>query len=68
MKHQKVVSNKNLPTRLPITLSIWVWLLLDRLKAASWVWGVVGTLVVILWAAAIFGIIHEDRTDLRELQ
>lgn len=52
MKH-KVVSGSNLPARFPITLTIAAWLLMDRLHSPGWVYGVVWTILAVLWIAAI---------------
>lgn len=68
MKRHKVVSNKNLPMRLPIFPTITLWLLLDRLDAAVWVWSVVGTLWVILWIVAAITCWLQELTELKELQ
>lgn len=42
-----------LPTRLPIGLTAIVYLILDRFDAPGWVWGVVGTVMALLWIGAI---------------
>ena len=52
-----VVSWHQLPTRMPLLGSVVLWLALDRLDAAGWVWGVVGTVVVVgwlFWALSLF--------------
>jgi len=45
---KKVVSFENLPTPLPLSLLLSVGLLLDRLGAVGWQWGVFGTLVAVI--------------------
>lgn len=67
MKHSKVISHKHLPSRLPIMTTIVIWLLLDRLHPPGWYWGVVITLVAILWIGGIVSITHETETKLSEL-
>ena len=67
MSRTKVIAGKNLPIRLPITLSILLWLLLDRLGAPSWVWGVVGTLLAIVWIVAIYAVFTQESVELKEL-
>ncbi len=42
-----------LPTRLPIGLTAIVYLLCDRFDAPGWVWGVIGTVMALLWIGAI---------------
>jgi hypothetical protein len=64
MKKQKVVSVRNLPTRPPIILTVVIWLLLDRLKAPGYVWGILGTLICFMWIAFVVGMFNEDMTDI----
>lgn len=68
MKRDKVVSFKQLPSQLPTTGTA-VWLLvLDRLHAPGWVWGVVITLLVLIWIIVIVMMIKKQQVELRELQ
>lgn len=68
MKKIKVISRKNLPMPLPVGPTIVVWLLLDRLKSPSWVWGAVGTVVAFLWLIAFIHICGlEEKVELSEL-
>jgi len=60
----KVVSHKNLPTRLPLGLTALVWLILDRLDVTDWVWGGIGALILILWIGAIYRKCREKQTDI----
>jgi hypothetical protein len=51
MKHSTVITS-SLPTRSPLSLAILFWLLLDRLGAPGWAFGVLWTLVgllVLIW-------------------
>jgi hypothetical protein len=64
MKRHKVISPKNLPVQLPIKSTIVLWLLLDRLKVPQWVWGCMGALTVILWAALIVILVAQQDTDI----
>ena len=64
MKHRKVVKLSNLPSRSPLWLALLLWLFLDRVHAAGWIWGAVGVVWVLLmirWIAAQF---IEDETDI----
>lgn len=63
MTKRKVISRKNLPTRMPLALTIALGLLLDRCAAPGWVWGVVGTLMAVVWIAVIFGMFSEDDVE-----
>jgi len=64
MKKRKVVSEKNLPTRLPVWSSLIVWLLLDRFNPPGWAWGVVGTVFVFFWIVAITDIFVREDVEL----
>jgi hypothetical protein len=68
MKHLRVIPGENLPTRLPVHVTVLYGLLLDRFDAVGWVWGAVGTAFVFVWAIAIYGICHEESTKLAELE
>jgi hypothetical protein len=62
----KVISSKNLPARLPLWTTILMWLVLERLNAPGWVWGVVGTIFVVLWIGAITLMIKQESVDIFE--
>ena len=49
----KVISRKNFPARLPFYDTIIAGLLLDRLDAAGWVWGMFATFFILVWIGAI---------------
>lgn len=57
----KVISGKYLPTYVPLNGTITLGLLLDRLKAPSLAWGILGTLVTIWWIFAAYVAIKEER-------
>lgn len=59
----KVISYKNLPTRWPVVATIAWWLLLDRLDAPGWLWGTLGTLLVIAWVACIYNICVQEQVN-----
>lgn len=64
MKRRKVISRSFLPTRgVPTIPTIVYWLLLERLGAPGWVWGVVGTLVVVLWAGCLWDIFSSEAVE-----
>lgn len=42
-----------MPAQLPVQTTALAWLLLDRLAAPGWVWGVVGTVLALFWVLAI---------------
>ena len=66
MKKRKVIAQKNFSMRSPLMPTVVVWLLLDRFQAPGWVWGVVGTLVAILWIAFVAQAWTNEITDIFE--
>ncbi|MBW9334569.1 hypothetical protein FEE59_13705 [Herbaspirillum sp. RU 5E] len=60
---RNVISRKNLPVRLPMPLTISLGLLIDRLDAPGWVWGVAGTAMAIIWISAILLLAAEEETE-----
>lgn len=68
MKHRKVLHAGQMPAKLPITWTAVVWLLMDRLKPPAFVWGVVGTWVVIIWLIAIIAVWTQDDTKIEALK
>jgi len=55
----KVIKFSQLPTSLPIRDTALTLLVLDRLKAPRFAWGVAVTLLVIVWVMCIWAI-HKD--------
>lgn len=56
---KQVIAFKYLPSRLPIWTTVVTYLLLDRFKSPSWVWGAVGVIVIFVWIACIVGMYYE---------
>lgn len=56
---KKVVSRSELPTRLPVLLSLVVWLLLDRFDPEGWIHGAAWCFVAVLWIGCIVEFIKE---------
>jgi len=57
MNRKNVIKSSSLPTRSPLGLAILFWLLLDRLQAPGWAFGVLWTLAVLLvivWLASFW--------------
>lgn len=48
MSHEVLIKLSSLPPRPPIGFAILFWLLLDRLNAPGWVFGVLWTLVALM--------------------
>lgn len=68
MKSKKVLHISQFPSRLPVTFTISVYLLLDKFQSPGWVWGVNVTLMAILWISAIHGIHTETDVKIKELE
>lgn len=49
MKPLYLIKRNNFPSTMPLYPTIVLWLLLDRLGAAGWVYGIVGTLLAFGW-------------------
>ena len=64
MKNEKVISVKNLPARFPVLTTAVSYLYLDKYNAAGWVWGVVGTVLAILWILVVIVKAYEEETDI----
>lgn len=60
---QQVIPWKELPTKCPLFGTIVLWLLLDRLDAAQWVWGAVGVVVLVVWIVWIIGLFRDEPTS-----
>lgn len=62
MKRQ-VISVKNLPTRLPVTFTMVLGLLLDRYDAPGWMWGAAGAILLLIWVVAVIGKVYENSVE-----
>lgn len=60
-RKQPVVNRVELPTRSPTIHGAVLYLLLDRFDAAGWVWGVAGTLYVLLVVASVIQIFFREK-------
>lgn len=57
------IDRKNLPVRAPTLLTAVAWLLADRLNAPDLVWGIVCTLLGILWVGWAYAFHSEVEVD-----
>lgn len=64
MKKHKVISVNNLPSKVPVTGTLLWILILDRLDAPGWVWGVFATLMVFLWIVIVTVIFNSEYISL----
>lgn len=63
MKRKVVIKSSSLQTRSPVGIAIVFWLLLDRLDAPGWAFGVLWTLVAILALAWLTSFFTESVSD-----
>jgi hypothetical protein len=63
MKRSTVIKSSSLPTRSPLGLAVLYWLLLDRLGAPGWAYGVLWTLVALLALFWIISFWTESKRD-----
>ena len=61
---QKVLHERNIPTRLPFWTTVTLGLLLDRAHAPAWLWGAATMLVLIVWGVAVYAMLHEQKVEL----
>lgn len=64
MKHNKVVAFKNLPSRMPLWPTAVTWLVMDRIHAPGWAWGVAATVMVSAWISSLYGMATQKLTEI----
>lgn len=67
MNERKVISNSQLPVRLPVLGSLVWYMFLDHVQAPSWAWGAIGTMLGLAWIATCISLYHQKSTKLKEL-
>jgi len=60
----KEISAKNLPTKLPVGITVLIWLMLDKMNASDLTYGIAYTLVVMAWIGAIYKMYNRETVDL----
>lgn len=63
-EERKVIHWRNLPSRPPLLLTVVGWLVLDKIQAPDWMWGVAWTLFGFIWMAWIVNLFNEKVTDI----
>jgi hypothetical protein len=63
---KRVISYKNRPATLPLWQTLTIFLMMDRFNAPGWLWGVIGTIVVLWWIGAIANISKQKEVDIFE--
>ncbi len=59
---RKVIATRYLPTFVPFQTGFILWLVLDRVQAPGWVWGVLFTMYVAVLVGAVALALGQDRT------
>lgn len=59
-----VISGTNLPSMLPLFPSITSWIALDHWSAPGWLYGVIGSIFVFWWIAAILKLSSTTAIDI----
>ena len=63
MKKSKWIHPKNVPLKLPVTSSVVLYLLLDKLQVAGWVQGVAWTVMSLIWLGVVVAIFNSERLE-----
>lgn len=66
MSNKKVIKFDNLPTRLPVSLTILVWLAMDYWNCPMWAKGGLWTLLAIIWIGSVINIYREKHVNIFE--
>ena len=66
MDTKKVISNSNLPSKLPIWSSITAALALDYWNAPEWLIGAVGLFFIVGWILIIISMVMQEKVDVFE--
>lgn len=64
MEDKKVISYKNLPTKLPLGFTALVWMILDKTNAPELIQGIVWTIVGVFWLIAINLIFRQTQVNM----
>lgn len=63
MKKRKCISRKSLPVGLPVFRTAVLILVLDRVGAPGWAWGVAATLMALWWIGSLWVIAEQKGVD-----
>jgi len=63
-KTRKALSGKNAPRSIRLSFYAVVWLLMDRLQPAGWVWGAVGLTCAILFVVSVIDFFAAEEVEL----
>lgn len=59
-----VVSNKNLPSRLPVFSAITTYLALEHFNAPEWLYGAIGLFFLLAFIGSIYSIVMSERVEI----
>lgn len=60
---KRVISRKNLPSRVPVFQMMTVYLMLDKFDAPGWLWGVIGTFMVVALIGSLIEMHKENEVE-----
>lgn len=60
----RVISNKQMPVRMPLNTTVAVVALLKAYEATEVVWGVMITLLIMLWIVTAMGLAIEEQKEI----
>jgi hypothetical protein len=63
---RKVINKNNARCNFPIIATLVWWLVLDKIDAPGWAWGVIGTILVVGWVVIIIDVF--TREELPEMK
>jgi hypothetical protein len=64
MKNSKVISNLNLPTKLPLWATLTMIMALDFYNMPQWICGGVGVCLTIIWIVSIYRLFTDKHIDI----
>ena len=62
-KTKKVISTKNLPRKMPLHLTLTLWLVVKVFNAPEWIWGALGLLLVIAWVGWVHTVVNDKEEE-----
>ena len=60
----KRIKRSNLPSKLPVTLTVLTYICYDLYNIPEWLIGVIGLLIVLFWITSIINIFKDEYIDL----
>ncbi len=60
---KRVIKRDNLPSKIPVFQMMTAYLMLDKFNATDWVWGVVGTIMAVVFIGNVVNFFKETEVD-----